>query len=76
MDLPRTNPVGLPEVPASFVMSPRAYPRRVRILAGLLLGAFVAVVSVTTAVSLGAYCLTSDTVDTRALPDAYLRGER
>ena len=76
MELPRTSPVGVSEVPASFTMTPREYPTGVRLLAGLILGAFLAVVSVTTAVSLGAYCLTSDTVDTRALPEAYLRGER
>ena len=57
-------------------MAPRCYPWGVRGLAALLLCAFVAVVSVTTAVSLGAYCLTSDTTNTHALPDSYLQGER
>jgi hypothetical protein len=37
MDLPRTNPVGLPLVPSAFSQSPRWYPWPARALAGALL---------------------------------------
>lgn len=76
MDLPRTNPVGLPLVPPEFSQTPRRYPAAARALAAALLGALLAVVSVTTAVSLGAYCLTSDTANTRSLPSSYVRDTR
>lgn len=74
MELPRTSPTGVPIVPNSFPQVPRDYGFVTRTLAALLLGAFIAVVSVTTAVSLGAYCLTSDTLNTSGLPADYLRG--
>ncbi len=69
---PRVNPVGVAEIPTGYAQQPRRYPPGIRALAGMLLTSFVAVVLVTTAVSLGAYCLTSDTADTRSLPAAYL----
>jgi len=68
MDIPTTNPVGVPVVPPSFSQFPRAYSRHTRALAALVLGALVIVSSVTTAMSLGTYCLTTDTANTQSLP--------
>ncbi|MEM7411201.1 MAG: hypothetical protein AAF430_13275 [Myxococcota bacterium] len=68
MQLPHSDPIGLPVVPKGYRRTPRAYPRRVRIGAGVLLGIFVTVVVVTTAVSLGTYCLTTDTANAGDLP--------
>ena len=71
MELPHTDPVGIRVVPESFSQRPRHYGSALRIAAGLLLAAFLAVVCVTTAVSLGAYCLTTDTENTNGLPSTY-----
>lgn len=68
MDVPRSNPVGLPIVPSGFAQTPRRYPRPIRALALAVLASFSAVVGVTTAASLGAYCLTTDTNNTARLP--------
>ena len=68
MEIPRVSPVGLRETPASFQESPRRYAAAQRLLAGALLAAFLGVVTVTTALSLGAYCLTTDSANTAALP--------
>ena len=76
MELPHTNPVGIAVTPEAFSEKPRRYSSTVRLAAGLLLGAFLAVVSVTTALSLGAYCLTSDTENTANLPHGYVPGAR
>jgi hypothetical protein len=73
VELPRTSPVGLP-VPAEFTQVARSYSFVSRTIAVVLLGIFLAVVSVTTTVSLGRYCLTSDTSNTQALPPRYLSG--
>lgn len=59
MEVPRVDPVGLGEVPASWVQRPRAFPRAVRVVAAAVLAAFVFVGVTTTVLSLGAYCLTS-----------------
>jgi hypothetical protein len=72
MQLPHSNPVGLSVVPGSFTQCPRESAPLIRVTAVFLLVSFLAVVSVTTAVSLGGYCLTSDTADTRSLPPGYL----
>ena len=59
LELPRVNPVGLIESPHSYQTSPRKLPFALRLVAAAILIAFTAVGTVTTAVSLGAYCLTS-----------------
>jgi len=76
MELPHANPVGIAVTPEGFSQRPRRYGSALRIAAGLLIGAFLAVVCVTTAVSLGEYCLTTDTENTAGLPPAYLPGTR
>jgi len=60
LQLPRVNPVGLIESPHSYQASPRRLPFALRLVAAAILIAFTAVGTVTTVVSLGAYCLTSD----------------
>jgi len=66
------NPVGLTEVPEGYAARPRQYSRRVRTAAAAALVAFALVGTVTTVVSLGAYCLTSDAANHAALPESYL----
>jgi hypothetical protein len=65
--LPRVNPIGLFETPPDFPAAPRRFSRRSRLLAAALLLLFLGATLVTTTVSLGRYCLTSDAADTRAL---------
>lgn len=67
MEPPRVNPIGILETEPDFVSSPRRYSPRLRLLAGLLLALFFGVTVVTTVVSFGRYCLTTDAADTRAL---------
>ena len=67
METPRVNPIGLVETPADFPSAPRRFSRRLRLLAGLLLALFFLGTVVTTVVSFGRYCLTTDATDTRAL---------
>lgn len=76
MQLPFTDPVGLAVVPESYSQTPGRHSSAARLTAALLLGTFLAVVSVTTAVSLGAYCLTTDTANTTHLPSSYLAGAK
>jgi len=59
MDLPHVDAVGVTRVPADYVQRPRRFGRGVRLAAGAVLAAFVAVGLATTAASLGAWCLTS-----------------
>ncbi len=59
MELPRVNPVGIVEYPSSFTARPRRLPWPMRAAAIALLAVFAAVGSVTTAATLGRYCLTS-----------------
>ena len=59
MEIPRVNPVGLIESPHSYQMSPRKLSFALRLVAAAILIAFTAVGTITTVVSLGAYCLTS-----------------
>jgi hypothetical protein len=64
---PRVNPIGILETPPDLASTPRRFSRRLRLLAGLLLALFFLGTVVTTVVSLGRYCLTTDSTDTRAL---------
>ena len=68
MDVPRVDPIGLSEVPGAFSQTPRRHSRATRAMTTVLIGIFVGVSSVTTAVSLGAYCLTTDGANTAAIP--------
>jgi hypothetical protein len=65
---PRVNPIGLLETPSDLASTPRRFPRRLRLLAGLLLALFFLGTVVTTVISFGRYCSTTDATDTRALP--------
>jgi hypothetical protein len=68
MEPPRVNPVGILETPPELESSPRRYSRRLRLLAILMLALFFGATVVTTVISLGRYCLTTDAANTRALP--------
>lgn len=68
MEPPRVNPIGLLETPSDFARTPRRFSALLRLLASLLLVLFLLGTMVTTVVSLGRYCLTTDSTDTRALP--------
>jgi hypothetical protein len=46
----------------------RRFSRSQRLLAGAFVALFLLVTVVTTVLSLGRYCLTTDAADTRALP--------
>ncbi len=67
METPRISPVGIVEYPDDYEASPRGFSRPIRVFASLLLGFFFAATVITGALSVGAYCLTSDGGDTRAL---------
>jgi hypothetical protein len=67
MEPPRVNPIGILETPPDLPSSPRRFSRRLRLFAGLLLVFFLLGTMVTTVISLGRYCLTTDSTDTRAL---------
>jgi hypothetical protein len=67
VETPRVNPIGLVETPPDLHAAPRRFSGRLRLLAGLLLALFFLGTVVTTVVSLGRYCLTTDATDTRAL---------
>ncbi len=71
MRIPEINPVGVLTRPESYAQAPRSYPPLVRVLAAVLVATFLSVVVVTSAVSLGAYCLTSDGSNTHALSTSY-----
>lgn len=73
MELPRVNPVGCTEVPPDFQARSRRYALAARVVATAVLAVFILVVTVTTVVSLGSYCLTSDGANTSGLPHGYLR---
>ena len=73
MDTPRINPVGIVEYPEGYEAHPRGFSRPLRLFASLLLFFFFAATVVTGAVSVGAYCLTSDGGDTRALREGVER---
>lgn len=59
MEIPRVGPLGLVHQPSDYEATPRRYSNRLRVAAVVVLGAFVGVSVVTTAYSLGAYCLTT-----------------
>jgi hypothetical protein len=68
MDLPRVNPIGITEHPEGFEAAPRRFTPGQRAFAWVVLVLFLAVIVVTSTVSLGRYCLTTDAADTRELP--------
>ena len=72
MELPRVNPIGLTEIPPDFQARRRRYSLTARVVATAVLAVFVLVVTVTTVVSLGSYCLTSDGSNVSGLPQSYL----
>jgi hypothetical protein len=65
MELPRVNPIGILEGGAA---SPRRPSPLLRVLAVVVLLVFVAVTVLTTVVSVGSYCLTTEPGDVRSLP--------
>lgn len=69
MEIPRVNAVGLVEHPEGYTPTPRRYPLWLRGLVLTLLLIFGGVTVVTTVVSLGSYCLTTNAGDVRNLPD-------
>ena len=66
MEIPRVNPIGILENPLGG--SPRQVSRGVRALASIVLVIFTLATVITTVVSLGAYCLTTEPGDVRHLP--------
>ncbi len=66
MEIPRVNPIGILE--NSFGGPPRQISRGVRALASIVLVIFTLATVITTVVSLGAYCLTTEPGDIRHLP--------
>lgn len=64
---PRPNAVGVLEYPEGYEASPRTYSRGLRWGALVFLALFVGITVITSVISLGAYCLTSDGGDGRAL---------
>lgn len=64
---PRVHPVGLLERSEEPSASPRRFSRSQRFAAMIFVVLFLLVTVVTTVVSLGRYCLTTDAADTRAL---------
>ncbi len=75
MESPRINPVGLVEHPEGYTSTPRRYPLWLRSFVLILLLVFGGVSVVTTVVSLGSYCLTTNTSDVRNLPERYRSGD-
>jgi hypothetical protein len=66
MEIPHVNPIGILESPLGG--SPRRLSRGMRALASIVLVIFTLATVVTTVVSLGAYCLTTEPGDVRHLP--------
>ena len=64
---PRVDPIGIVRYPEGFEATPRVYGRRLKTTAVVMLVIFSLVVVVTTGVSLGRYCLTSDGADVSGL---------
>ncbi|MEM7356989.1 MAG: hypothetical protein AAF657_39610 [Acidobacteriota bacterium] len=71
--VPHVNPVGIVEYPDDYAGSPRRFSSRQRLFVGLLLFFFAAATIGTSILSIGAYCLTSDGGDTRALQEGIER---
>ena len=59
MNVPHVGPLGLIHHPKEFSASARSYSFRLRVVALAVLGAFVWATIVTSAYSLGSYCLTT-----------------
>jgi len=58
MEIPHVGPLGLVHQPDGYQATARRYPTRLCLMAAVVLGVFVGVSVLTTATSLGAYCLT------------------
>ena len=67
METPHVNPVGLLQTPEDYAASRRRASRPQRLLASALLLFFFLATVASSVLSAGAYCLTSDGGDTRAL---------
>ena len=67
---PRINAVGVLEVPEGYVHGTGSHPPWIRRLAWFFLALFASVTITTSILTLGAYCLTSDGGDGRALRQA------
>ncbi len=61
------DPIGVVRYPKGYSAQPRRYPASIQRLAWLMLVVFSLVVVITTGVSLGSYCLTSDGADVARL---------
>jgi hypothetical protein len=72
MELSRVSSVGLTEMPPGFQARRRCHSLTARAVATAVLAVFILVVTVTTVVSLGSYCLTSDGSNTSGLPQTHL----
>lgn len=59
MEIPKVGPLGLIDQPEGYVATARSYPKFLRLAALAVLGSFLTVTILTTAYSLGAYCLTT-----------------
>ena len=59
MEIPKVGPLGLVDQPEGYVATARSYPLCLRVAAVSVLGSFLTVTILTTAYSLGAYCLTT-----------------
>lgn len=59
MKVPHVGPLGLVHHPEGYEATARRYPTRLRVMAVVVLGAFIGVTVVSSAYSLGAYCLTT-----------------
>lgn len=68
MEVPYVNAVGVTVRPAEYSRRIRRRPLGLRILAAALVLVFGLAVVVTTVISVGTYCLTSDGGDTRSWP--------
>jgi len=73
MKLPEIDAIGILRTPDGYTRS-APVPLHIRILAGVVLFAFLAVMVTTTVVSLGQYCLTTDAANNAALPEAFRGG--
>ncbi len=83
MEIPRVNPVGVVEYPEDYFPEDyfpedaeadhRRFSRRQRFFASTLILFFFTATIVTSVLSIGAYCLTSDGGDTRALQESVRR---
>lgn len=67
---PRVNAVGIIELPDGYAQSETRHSPSIRRMAWLFLVLFASVTLTTSILSLGAYCLTSDGGDGRALRQA------